>query len=158
MSGRQKSSSTAYGEQYEKTRGAVWRLCQTAPQSIPPYRLPHRHILSSPGMHATCLHTPACITRGSKHFILTETVEMRKTTIVVLRCNILSVVKHFIAYGTISVLFRAEKQYCFEITYCLLGWVSSMLHRPTQGWTVGEYILRCQSIHASSTVQPWVGR
>ena len=31
-------------------------------------------------------------------------------------------------------------------------------HRPTQGWTVREYILRCKSIQASSTVQPWVGR
>ena len=33
-----------------------------------------------------------------------------------------------------------------------------VLHRPTQGWTVREYILRCKSIQASSTVQPWVGR
>ena len=33
-----------------------------------------------------------------------------------------------------------------------------ILHRPTQGWTVREYILRCKSIQASSTVQPWVGR
>ena len=32
------------------------------------------------------------------------------------------------------------------------------LHRPTQGWTVGEYILALQSKLASSTVQPWVGR
>ena len=32
------------------------------------------------------------------------------------------------------------------------------LHRPTQGWTVGEYILTLQSKLASSTVQPWVGR
>ena len=32
------------------------------------------------------------------------------------------------------------------------------LHHPTQGWTVREYILRCKSIQASSTVQPWVGR
>ena len=31
-------------------------------------------------------------------------------------------------------------------------------HRPTQGWTVREYILRCKSKQASSTVQPWVGR
>ena len=33
-----------------------------------------------------------------------------------------------------------------------------ILHRPTQGWTVGEYILHWQSKLASSTVQPWVGR
>lgn len=77
MSGRQKSSSTAYGEQYEKARGAVWCLCQTAPQSIPPYRLPHRHTLTLSGVHIACPHTPACITRGSKHFILTKVVEMR---------------------------------------------------------------------------------
>ena len=32
------------------------------------------------------------------------------------------------------------------------------LHRPTQGWTVREYILTWQSKLASSTVQPWVGR
>ena len=75
MSGRQKSSSTAYGEQYEKARGAVWCLCQTAPQSIPPYRLPHRHTLEPSGLHAACPHTPACITRGSKHFIPTKVVE-----------------------------------------------------------------------------------
>ena len=31
-------------------------------------------------------------------------------------------------------------------------------HRPTQGWTVREYILALQSKLASSTVQPWVGR
>lgn len=77
MSGRQKSSSTAYGEQYEKARGAVWCLCQTAPQSIPPYRLPRRHTLTLSGMHIACPHTPACITRDSKHFILTKVVEMR---------------------------------------------------------------------------------
>lgn len=77
MSGRQESSSTAYGEQYEKARGAVWCLCQTAPQSIPPYRLPHRHTPAPSGMHTACPHTPACITRGSKHFILTKVVEMR---------------------------------------------------------------------------------
>ena len=74
------------------------------------------------------------------------------------RYIILSVVKHFIAFGAFSVLFWATNQYCFEISYCLLGRLSSMLHRPTLGWTVVEYILRCQSIHASSTVQPWVGR
>lgn len=77
MSGRQKSSSTAYGEQYEEARGAVWRLCQTAPQSIPPYRLPHRHTPALSGVHIACPHTPACITRGSKHFIPTKVVEMR---------------------------------------------------------------------------------
>ena len=32
------------------------------------------------------------------------------------------------------------------------------IHRPTQGWTVREYILTLQSMLASSTVQPWVGR
>lgn len=77
MSGRQKSSSTAYGEQYEKARGAAWCLCQTAPQSIPPYRLPRRHTLTLSGVHIACPHMPACITRGSKHFILTKVVEMR---------------------------------------------------------------------------------
>ena len=75
-----------------------------------------------------------------------------------LRYDILSVVKHFIAYGTVSRLFGATKQYCFEITIRLQGRLSCMLHRPTQGWTVIEYILRCQSIQASSTVQPRVGR
>ena len=32
------------------------------------------------------------------------------------------------------------------------------IHRPTQGWTVREDILTLQSMLASSTVQPWVGR
>ena len=27
-------------------------------------------------MHTACPHTPACTTRGSKHFIMTEVVEM----------------------------------------------------------------------------------
>lgn len=88
MSGLQKSSATAYGGQCKKARGAVWCLCRTAPQSVPPYRLPCRHTLAPPGMHAACLHTPACIARGSKHFILTDTVEMRKITVITLRCNI----------------------------------------------------------------------
>ena len=38
------------------------------------------------------------------------------------------------------------------------GGYAVCLHRPTQGWTVGEYILTWQSKLASSTVQPWVGR
>ena len=31
------------------------------------------------------------------------------------------VVKHFMAYGTISRLLGATKQYCFKITFCILG-------------------------------------
>ena len=40
----------------------------------------------------------------------------------------------------------------------LQGGCIAYLHRPTQGWTVREYILALQSKLASSTVQPWVGR
>ena len=43
-------------------------------------------------------------------------------------------------------------------SFSLLGGCITFIHRPTQGWTVGEYILTWQSKQASSTVQPWVGR
>ena len=43
-------------------------------------------------------------------------------------------------------------------SFSLLGGCITFIHRPTQGWTVGEYILTWQSKLASSTVQPWVGR
>ena len=43
-------------------------------------------------------------------------------------------------------------------SFGLSGGCIAYLHRPTLGWTVGEYILTWQSKQASSTVQPWVGR
>ena len=43
-------------------------------------------------------------------------------------------------------------------SFSLLGGCIAYVYRPTQGWTVGEYILTWQSKLASSTVQPWVGR
>ena len=43
-------------------------------------------------------------------------------------------------------------------SFGLSGGCIAYLHRPTQGWTVREYILTWQSKLASSTVQPWVGR
>ena len=43
-------------------------------------------------------------------------------------------------------------------SFSLLGGCITFIHRPTLGWTVGEYILTWQSKLASSTVQPWVGR
>ena len=43
-------------------------------------------------------------------------------------------------------------------SFSLLGGCIAFIHRPTLGWTVGEYILHWQSKQASLTVQPWVGR
>ena len=34
----------------------------------------------------------------------------------------------------------------------------TLLHRPTQGWTVDEANLLCKVSIYSMTVQPWVGR
>ena len=31
-----------------------------------------------------------------------------------------------------------------QASFSLLGWVCSILHRPTLGWTVREYILLCK--------------
>ena len=85
-------------------------------------------------------------------------VDLGGQWIFALQYNILSAVKHFIAYEPVSRLFWATDQYSFEVTISLQGCLSCMLHRPTLGWTVVEYILRCQSIQASSTVQPRLGR
>lgn len=52
-------------------------LVPDCPSVYSPYRLPRRHTLMLSGVHIACPHTPACITRGSKHFILTKVVEMR---------------------------------------------------------------------------------
>ena len=56
-------------------------------------------------------------------------------------------------------LFVSEKKEPdVQDSFCLLGGCIAHTHRPTQVWTVGEYILTWQSKLASSTVQPWVGR
>ena len=56
-------------------------------------------------------------------------VDLGGQWIFALQYNILSAVKHFIAYGPVSVLFWATKQYCFEISFRLQGRLSCMLHR-----------------------------
>ena len=43
-------------------------------------------------------------------------------------------------------------------SFSLLGGCIAHVYRPTQGWTVGGYILTWQSKQASLTVQPLVGR
>lgn len=56
-------------------------------------------------------------------------------------------------------VFTSEKKMPHvQVSFCFPGGHTVCLHRPTQGWTVGEYILLGKSILASSTVQPWVGR
>ena len=57
------------------------------------------------------------------------------------------------------ILFMSEKKmsYVQDSFSPQVGRIA-YLHRPTQGWTVREYILALQSKFASSTVQPWVGR
>ena len=57
------------------------------------------------------------------------------------------------------ILFMSEKKMSYvQDSFSLQGGRIACLHRPTQGWTVREYILALQSKLASSTVQPWVGR
>ena len=56
-------------------------------------------------------------------------------------------------------LFASEKKMSYvQDSFSLQDGRTAYLHRPTQGWTVREYILALQSKLASSTVQPWVGR
>ena len=56
-------------------------------------------------------------------------------------------------------LFASEKKMSYvQDSFSLQGGRMAHLHRPTQGWTVREYILALQSKLASSTVQPWGGR
>ena len=57
-----------------------------------------------------------------------------------------------------SRLTNQEMKASSALPVCLQIRREVVLHRPTQGWTVRGYILRCKSIQASSTVQPWVGR
>ena len=57
------------------------------------------------------------------------------------------------------ILFMSEKKMSYvQDSFSPQDGRIAYFHRPTQGWTVIEYILALQSKLASSTVQPWVGR
>ena len=68
--------------------------------------------------------------------------------------NSLKRISHFIS----TMLTITEKKVSYALPVSHHDGRETLLHRPTQGWTVDEaWILLHRSIY-SLTVQPWVGR